>query len=527
MTVSGGQSIDLGRLLTIDVRSELKKLSQAQLQGPWQIPSELVRRAIRLDSKRVDVVLGRHRIAVRDDGRGISFQEIQETAVLLDSSQGDERRHAALTTLEKVGAIDLLAVAGLDPSEFEIECVRDGVQTTLQYTKGQVPHVARRRGLVGQGTEIRIRSPAFDRRQVSDWLTHVTRFATAQVTVDGTRVAQGFGDALGTAQLRAPLVGTVAIPSSGETGHVWLVAHGVISGHLTVPGSFCFEAAVELSNQSEEIASPARLREAMTPLIPTLVKQAASLLARLAREQAASTESSRSRLAGLILDCIRRGHATESLLEARVFRIVNAHGLHLASLSQLRTNAWDMPGGTQAFYALYPSQRIRKFALGTSSILIADAGERSRIAEVIGIRFRPPNRRDASSWWANTTRRMAGPAKRIFTRAIARLRSPWRPSPLPEADLTPDELDLVKNIRRQLKGTIPVVELCEGAGPIHRTFAPVAMLMLPRENPTVQAAIAAMRANPAWLYPVALAFLDGDQLPPPSVRSTWLTRGPA
>ena len=43
----GPERIDVGSLLTIDVESELRKLTQAQLQGPWQLPAELVRAAVR------------------------------------------------------------------------------------------------------------------------------------------------------------------------------------------------------------------------------------------------------------------------------------------------------------------------------------------------------------------------------------------------------------------------------------------------------------------------------------------------
>ena len=52
--------IDVGGLLTIDVASELRKLSLAQLQGPWQLPSELVRRALRDGATQVEVDLARH-----------------------------------------------------------------------------------------------------------------------------------------------------------------------------------------------------------------------------------------------------------------------------------------------------------------------------------------------------------------------------------------------------------------------------------------------------------------------------------
>ena len=69
--------IDVGGLLTIDVGSELRKLSQAQLQGPWQIPAELVRRALRAGATEVDVRTERHGVRVIDDGAGVPAVQLQ------------------------------------------------------------------------------------------------------------------------------------------------------------------------------------------------------------------------------------------------------------------------------------------------------------------------------------------------------------------------------------------------------------------------------------------------------------------
>ena len=103
--------IDVGGLLTIDVASELRKLSLAQLQGPWQLPSELVRRALRDGATQVEVDLARHRAEVRDNGRGVPETHLEWTGVLLDSRRTNEERHAALTALEATGELVLLMLA--------------------------------------------------------------------------------------------------------------------------------------------------------------------------------------------------------------------------------------------------------------------------------------------------------------------------------------------------------------------------------------------------------------------------------
>ena len=46
----------IDELLTIDAESELRKLAEATLEGPWQAPAELVRRALAAGARRVDVL---------------------------------------------------------------------------------------------------------------------------------------------------------------------------------------------------------------------------------------------------------------------------------------------------------------------------------------------------------------------------------------------------------------------------------------------------------------------------------------
>ena len=65
---SEGETFDVGSLLSIDVESELRKLTAAQLQGAWELPAELVRNAVRRKAKRVVVRLDRNFVRVTDDG---------------------------------------------------------------------------------------------------------------------------------------------------------------------------------------------------------------------------------------------------------------------------------------------------------------------------------------------------------------------------------------------------------------------------------------------------------------------------
>ena len=518
-------SIDVGGLLTIDVASELRKLSQAQLQGPWQIPAELVRRALRAGATQVDVRLERHGVRVIDDGGGVPTTFLQWAAVLLHTSRPNEERHAALTALEGNGGLVLLAAAGLDPKRLRVETTADGVRTVLEYERGRSPTVSQLKGS-GRRTEVILRSPALERRQIAHFIVNVCRFAPAKILLDGRPIPPGLDRALVHAPLAEPLQGRVAIPAEGETAHVWLLEHGLITGHVTVPEAPCFEAAVELGSDAHDL-NPARLRDTIAPYVPNLVDQAAGLLSKLGSSGAVLSEPLRARVARLVLHGIRRRLKVESLARAQVFRVVDGKGPGLADLVALRDAAHRAPSGTRILTALYPNQRPEKYALGNTPVLVADATERSRLAEIMNVRFRPPDPRDASGSWASSLQRLADSAGRGLSRVFARIRHPFSSPPIPPEKLQPHERVFVERLQTQLAGghrsQVLDVQLCRGNGPIRRTGGASSTLLLPVQNELVAAAIVAVNQDPKWVYPAALALLEGRGLPTVAARSTWLT----
>jgi hypothetical protein len=525
-----GSIIDVGGLLTIDVGSELRKLSQAQLQGPWQIPAELVRRALRSGASEVEVRTERHGVRVIDDGAGVPTVHLQWAAMLLDTRRPNEERHAALTALESGGGLVLLAMAGLGPRQLRVESIVDGVHTVLEYERGRSPWIEQTSGIAGRHTEVRLRSTELDRRQMAFFVNNVCRFAPASVKLDGRPIPPGFERALVQASLADPLRGGVAIPIDGETAHVWLLEHGLVTGHVTVPEAPCFEAAVELGSDATDL-NPARLRDTIAPYVSNLVEQAAGLLARLGASAAVMPEPVRARTARLVLQGIRRRLQIEALARSKIFRVVDGKGPGFADLIDLRDASHLAPGGTRTLTALYPNQRPERYALGNTPVLIADAVERSRLAEIMNVRFRPPDPRDASGSWASSLQRLADSAGRGLVRLFARVRHPLRSPPIPDVQLQPHERAFVEHLRAHLgagqRSHVHGVQLCRGTGPIRRTAGPSSLLLLPRDNPLVAAAIAAINHDPKWVYPAALALLEGRGLPSLQARSTWLARGPA
>ena len=518
--------IDLAGLLSIDVASELRKLSQAQLQGPWQIPAELVRRAIRSGAKEVRLQTERHGVRMLDDGRGIEPELLQWCAVLLDERRSSEERHAALTTLESAGELALLALAGLEHRSLRIESTHRGTKAVLEVQRGRSPWLQLQEGFAGTGVDMTLRSPGLDRRQVAGWLRNAARFAPITVSIDGKPVDSGFSRALVQGPLTEPLQGRVAIPLDGDTAHVWLLEHGLVTGHVTIPEAPCLEAAVELGSEIADL-SPSRLRDAVAPHVPVLVEQAVGLLVALGRRGPLTAEPVRSRAARLMLQAAQKKLALADIVRVPVFRSVDAHGQRLVDLVTLRKAAQPGPGGMRILPALYPTQNPDKFALGSTPVLIADAVERSRLAELLQVRFRPPDAKDAANTLHMAWRRRLDALSRAAARAASWLRHPLRSPPLSEDELEPTERHFLTLLQAHLRDdprrSLHGAALCRGAGPIRRTGGASPRLLLPRDNPTVRAAVAAVARESAWIYPAALALLEGRDLPSAATRSQWLS----
>lgn len=502
-------ALDLRGLLTIDVASELRKLCQAQLEGPWQLPAELVRRAIRTGASAARVVTGRHRVVVSDDGAGIHPAVLNWTALLADPQQDADQRHRALIALEEAGELALLAVVGLDRlRELRIETVHGQERHALWLRPGRSPALSTAPGHGAVGTEVTVIAPGLPRRRATEWLRDVARFAPVPVLVDGKRVADAFAGSLVHAPLVPPLRGRVALLPEGDTAHAYLLAHGLVTGHLTVPDVPPFEAALEVSAQGGELAA-ARLREAATPHIPALVDTAVLLIA--AAAQRAWPERQRARLAELALEAARRGLQADSLERFPIFRAVSATGPSFLSLQSLRALAVTDGTGARSLPALGPEQDPARHALGDGPVLVADDAERSLLAEVLGVRFRVPSRRQSSQSLGSLLRRLLHDLRRAAGAGFDLLRHPLRPPALADAALTGEELALLTALRAELRATpaSPVGQaiLCAGEGPVRRTRDRPPVLVLPRHNPTVRACVRAFGADRGSLRMVRLALV--------------------
>lgn len=522
-----GEPIDVGDLLTIDVGAELRKLSHAQLQGPWQIPAELVRRALARGAREVDVELGRHHARVRDDGTGLVPEALRWTAALLDVERPDAERHAALGALEARGELPLLAIAGMATRSLAIRARASGVVHVLEHEQGRT-HIAETPSPGPDGTEVILQATGLDRRACRDWLATAARFAEATVRVDGEPVPRGLTPALAQATLRPPLRGRIAIPTEGDTAHAWLLEHGVVTDRVAIPDAPCFEATLELGTDGPG-GGAARLREAILPFGPALVDQAVGLLLFAADHGGPLPEPARARLARLLLRAARSPRHAPAVMRAAVFRAVDAAGERLVDLATLERAGHRAPPAPRTLRAIYPGQRAAPFLLGESLVLIADEAERSLLADRLQVGFEAPDALDAPEGLSATLRRALDATADRLARLLDLARHPLRGRPLPDDVLADDEQALLARLRRHL-AEVPAhagttLAICEGAGPIRRPRGHASRLLLPRDNPTVRAAVAAVARDARWTYPAWLALLDGFIPPPADLRRAWTAPG--
>jgi len=518
--------IDVSGLLTIDVVSELRKLSLAQLQGVWQLPTELVRRALRDGATQVEVDLARHRAEVRDNGRGVPETHLEWVGTLLDKRCSNEERHSALTALEATGELVLLMLAGLEPRTLQIRTARGGRVVCLAYQRGRTPWMTIDATPESDSTVVLVQHSELDRRRAAEWLSGAARFAPATVLVDGKSVNHGFEATFGAQALRKPLRGRVAIPLEGDTAHAWLLQHGLVTGHVAVPEAPCFEAAVELGDPSNTELSAARLREAVQPHVETLIRQAMGSLVHVARDVSAYPQHARRRLSRLVLQAMRRRVLMSSMTRVPVFRVVDGKGERNIDMMTLREE-FSEGGSERVLMALYPDQRPDLYALGSGPVLIVDETERSLISEIFGLSFRPPGLRDDAHGVLAIWRRLVFGTLRGGARAIDLVRHPLRRPPLPEDKLSPEERHFLRALRNHASGgrqVVSDVHLCEGKGTPRRTADNPPQLLLPRDCPTVKACVRAVARDSAWIYPAWLAMLDGRALPPTSARQRWVSR---
>lgn len=512
-------AVELRDLLTIDIASELRKLMTAQLQGPWQLPAELVRRALAAGARSVEVELSRGGVKVRDEGRPIAREHLVALGELLDRAATPERRHRALLTLEAAGALALLGLPALGATQGELVTCEDGLVRRLEFAaQGRVRlHEATEPGRT-RGTTVELRGAPLDAGRARAYLADVCRFAPGTVRVDGEEISAGLTSYFTGRELSLPqhrLRGSLALSHRGEQARVWLLVHGVISTHVGVARAPCFDAVVEVADkiaagELRVTATAADLREAITPALEAIVDAGVGLMLAVGPQVAKLPAVSQARLLHLLLQALRCRRRVPEIVALPVVPTLVGRGQRVFSTLAAVAAA----GKPEPAFVLGPEQEPEEFALPDAPVFVLDTAERGMLAELMGLRFRPAPRRQEESV----------PLSARLRRGVGRIWQTLRPArrALSEGELSPGERRFLEQLRVALRGgakTPEVVEICAGAG-APRLEGEV--LRLGRDHPDVRAAVAAAGFGEVWAYPAAIALCGGQCMPGTATRATWI-----
>jgi hypothetical protein len=490
-------------LLTIDVSAEVSTLCGAQLQGPWQVPAELVRLATARGAARVDLRRTGRGIRLECDGALTTRAELADLARILDGDRPPRERQDAISSLEEAGGSALLWAAGLPGTRLELVVRSGGVADRIVVRRGLASLESVTAPAGSPVTAITWRCSGLKIRRAVAWLRTALRFLPVPAAVDGRAVDRGFPGGLYRMRIDDPLPTELVIEVSGETPSLWLLEHGVLSTRAMVPGYPAFSAAVEMSDVVPAGTASADLRRAVTPYLPRLIDQATRMLVLLADRLPDADEAIRRRLTILLLRSAILDLSRDRVMAVPLIPVRRGAERRFESLLWLARSARD---GTGVLTAVEPGSDHRP---GPSTPVIeAATEERGLLAEVLGLRV--------ERWAGGSRPRDLGP--RLLAaprRAAGWLRGLVGPPPRAGHELSRDERFLID----AAAGNGFEIGLCDGSGPPRRRRS---VLLLSRDRPEVRRAVRVVAGSGDWLYPALVAAAGEVVEIPDRLRDRWL-----
>lgn len=497
----------IDELLAIDVPSELRTLCEAQIQGVWQIPSELVRLALRRGATEVSVEHRRGGFLFRWQEAAVSEADLRRLETALDSERASEDRQRAIVGLEASGAQALLWAGGLRGARLKLRSTTGERRLSFDHRRGRRPPLCYSAEDTREvGTVLEWSCSGLDRARATTWIRSSARFAPVQVLIDGKPIPSGFPGGLYRVQLESPLPCQLGLTRTGDDPLLWLLQDGVASTRASVPGYPAFHAAVELGGIVPPASSAADLRRAVTPFLPELIDRAVWMMVRVADRLQRLPETDRQRLTVLLLQAALGGLRSEEVRHLPLVPLAGGGGRRV-SIEELEETARRRGGSLCIIDA--ESKPDEVLADTETAVRISDE-ERGLLTELLEVRFlaAPRRRRGVLSLAAGRMRTAVLVLKE-------RLRGLVRPRVLPANQLRPEELSLLAALRSALEPT--TVDLCGGGGGLRRTARGV---LVARNHPAVKAGAALVDRDPTWLYPLLLALCFRDS-PSPELRERW------
>jgi hypothetical protein len=494
-----GTPLDVQDLLRVDVHAEIDKLAHGHLQGDWQIPAELVRRAVGGGAQQVDLSVRGHEVVVADDGAPIARADLEMLAVVLGGNAAPDRLQAALEALESGAGAPLLA-ASTAARAFQVDTA-DGDGTRLTFDKRGVSvqrHTGTRTNVVRLTGDLH---PA----KATQWLRDACRFAQAQVRINGAVLPTGFAGAAAARRLTTP-TGWIALADSPSGMELWLLDQGIVLDRISRPQEFPCHAAVEVGHTHSGNLEAAR--EAAMALLPELRQAVVDLLAEVARNPESLSSTELKRVRDTVLKSLAVEPGLPVLAALRVIPAATPGGTSFLSINDLVVLKSEATFGG----VFEPAIDAPAIAEGQPPVLLLDDRHRTALAELLDVAI--VTRRDlapALSWaghmapalrWLSGLFRVARPAK--------------------AEDLTLQEAGLQRALNEVFgaSATPPAQQASFVAGR-RAPFVRRGALMLPRDNPQVRAAAGALAQDRRWVYPACLSLVPGAWFPT-SARGPWL-----
>jgi len=469
-------------LFGIDVAAEITTLCAAQLQGPWQVPAEIVRLANARGAARVEIERRGRGIEIRCDGVLATLSELQGLMEIMDEGADARRRQAAVAEMESAGLSVLLWALGLAGARLRMSVRSGGGTVSLSSRRGYIDlDVDHSRTGLPQ-TIMMWRCRGLSVRRAVSWLKTAVRFVPIPVCVLGRQVDRGFRDGLYRMRIRMPVEGELAVTSSGEAASLWLLEKGVLSARAIIPGFPPFSAAIEMSETVPAGASADELRQSAGPFLEDLIDEAARMLILLVDRLPTVDEPIRARLTTLLLRFAVRGIRRDQILAAKVIRVRRGSRRWMESPREVAGWA-DKDRGV--LRAIDPADTGK----GGTRLVEATTEERALLSELLELRIERV---------ADTNRAGLGPRLgSLMRRAWRRILGMVGPAVIAESELTLEERALVN----AWAGADLELALCAGMGAMRRRGSAV---ILGRDRAEVRAAARVVAGSDEWVYPAIL-----------------------
>lgn len=488
-------------LFAIDVAAEIATLCGAQLQGPWQVPTELVRLANARGVAGVEIDRTWGGFEIRCDGALAAPDELRDLQEVFGSDVPRVRRQAAISRVESTGLLALLWATGLPGARITLQTRSGGRSGRMEARRGRIELEITESDTGSPSTVVNWRCRGLVSHRAVAWLRTALRFVPIPVVVCGRPVERGFPEGLYRMRIADPLPGEIAVTASGESPQLWLLEHGVLSARAVVPGYPPFSAAVEMIGEAAAGSSADELRAAANPHLEPLIDEAVRMLLLLVDRLPSADEPVRRRLSALLLRSAVLGLRRDQILASPVVLTRKGATRRMESPSSLVRWAARRGG---VVVATEPGSGDA----GHSMVVEATTEERSLLSELLGIRIENVGSR----------RRPLDFGPRIvdgLRRGWGVVRGLWSPGPLRRHELTAREGRLV-----EIASVAGVkLALCAGSGSARKRRSHT---LVGRERPEVRAAAAAVGSGDEWLYPALLAVTGEDLKIPDEIRARWL-----